>query len=49
MKPVDAKSNTQISSSKEINDNYTKLKIGNINIKIFLQKALWQISLNRFL
>ena len=34
---------------KKLMINYTKLKIGNINIKTFLQKALWQISLNRFL
>ena len=30
MKPVDVKSNTQINSSKEINNKHPKFKIGNI-------------------
>ena len=30
MKPVDVKSSTYINSSKEINDKYPKLKIGDI-------------------
>ena len=53
MKPVDVKSNTYINSSKEINDEDPKIKIGaNVWIskyKFFLQKTMFQISLKKFL
>ena len=54
MKPVDVKSSTHIGSSKEINDEDDKFKIGDIlleyqNIKTFLQKAMFQIGLKKFL
>ena len=53
MKPVDIKSSTCIDSSKEINDTDPKFKVGDIvrisNIKTFLQKAMFQISLKKFL
>ena len=46
MKPGDVKARKYISSSKEIIDEYSKFKIGDIVIpkyKTFLQKAmLWQ-------
>ena len=46
MKPGDVKASKYISSSKEIIDEYSKFKIGDIVIpkyKTFLQKAmLWQ-------
>ena len=52
MKPVDVKSSTYIDSSKEINDEDPKPKIGDILeyqcIKIFLQKAIFQIGLKKF-
>ena len=54
MKPVDVKSSTYIGSSKEINDEDDKFKIGDIlleyqNMKTFLQKAMFQIGLKKFL
>ena len=54
MKPVDVKSSTYIGSSKEINNEDDKFKIGDIlleyqNIKTFLQKAMFQIGLKKFL
>ena len=53
MRPVDVKSNTYSDSSKEINDKDPKFKIGDIleyqNIKTCLQKAMFQISLKKFL
>ena len=50
MKPVDVKSNTYINPSKEINDKDPKLVIllKYQNIKTFLQKAIFQIGLNKF-
>ena len=52
MKPVDVKSNTYINSGKEVNNKDAKFEIGDIvriNIKIFLQKAIFQIGLRKFL
>ena len=53
MKPVDVKSNTYINSSKEINGEDPKFKISNIvkisKYKHFLQKAMFQIGLKKFL
>ena len=43
MKPVDVNSNTHIHSSKETNDENSKFK------KHFLQKAMFQIGLKKFL
>ena len=54
MKPVDAKSNTYIDSSKEINNKDPRFKISNI-VKIskykkhFLVKAILQLGLKKFL
>ena len=53
MKPVDVKSNTYSDSSKDIKDKDLNLKLGTLleyqNIKIFLQKAVFQVGLKRFL
>ena len=53
MKPVDAKSNTYINSSKEINDKNPKCKVGcNVeyqNIRMFLQNVTLQIGQKKFL
>ena len=53
MKLVDVKPSTYIKSSKEINHQDPNSKIGDIvkisNIKTFLQKAMFQIGLKRFL
>ena len=47
MKPLDVKSNTYISSSKEMNNKKSKFKIQ--NIKTFLQKVTLQIGQKTFL
>ena len=53
MKPANAKVSTCINFSKEINDQNTKFKIGDMvrisNTKTFLQKAMFQIGLKKFL
>ena len=53
VKPVDVKSITYIDSSKEINNNNPKFKIGDIvrisKYKISLQKVTLQIGLKKFL
>ena len=53
MKSVDVKSNTYITTSKELNDKDPKFKIGDIvrisNIKTFLWKAMFQIGLKKSL
>ena len=52
MKPVDVKPNMYINSSKEINDKdpkFTKIIKIKITIKIYLQKAIFQIGLKKFL
>ena len=54
MKPVDVKSSTYIDSSKEMNDKHPTFKIGDIvriskYKKEFLQKAMFQIGLKKFL
>ena len=53
MKPLDVKSMTYIDPSKEINNEYPKFKIGDAvrisNIKIFLQKSMFQFGQKRFL
>ena len=53
MKPIGIKSNTYISSSKEINDEDSKFKIGDIvrisKYKTFFQKAMSHIGLKKFL
>ena len=53
MKPVDVKPSTYIDSSKEINDEDPKFKMLILleyqNIKTFLQKAIFQIGLEKFL
>ena len=53
MKPVDVKSNTYINSSKEINGEDPKFKIGNIvgisKYNNFLQKPMFEIGLKKFL
>ena len=53
MKPVDVKSNTYSDSRKDINDKDLNSKLGILleyqNIKTFLQKAVFQIGLKRFL
>ena len=49
MKPVNTKSNTYINSSKEINDEDPKCIIPHIAIRTFLQKAMFQIDLEKFL
>ena len=53
MKPVDVKSSTYIDSNKEINNKDPKFKVGDIvrisKYKTFLQKALFQIGLKKFL
>ena len=48
MKVIGVKSNTYINSSKEINDKNPKL-LEYQNIKTFLQKAMFQIGLNKCL
>ena len=52
MKLVDVKSSIFINSSKEINDEVPKLKIGDLlkyqNIKTFLQKVPFQICPKKF-
>ena len=53
MKPVDVKSNTYIDSSNEINDKNPNLKLVIMfeyqNIKTFLQEAMFQIGVKKFL
>ena len=52
MKSVDVKPNMYINSSKEINDKdpkFTKIIKIKITIKIYLQKAIFQIGLKKFL
>ena len=54
MKPVDVKPSTYIDSSKEMNDKHPTFKIGDIvriskYKKEFLQKAMFQIGLKKFL
>ena len=53
MKPVDVKSSTYIDSNKEINNKDPKFKVGDIvrisKYKTFLQKAMFQIGLKKFL
>ena len=53
MKPVDAKDNTYIDSSKKVNDKDPKLKVGDhvriSNTKIFLLKDTLQTGLKNFL
>ena len=53
MKPVDVKSNTYIDSSNEINDKNPNLKLVIMfeyqNIKTFLQEAIFQIGVKKFL
>ena len=50
IKPADIKSNTYINSSKEINNNVPKFKIGEtVRIKVFLQKVTLQIGQKKFL
>ena len=48
-KAVDIKPITYIESCKEINCQDPKFIIGDKNIKIFLQKAIFQIGLTKFL
>ena len=48
IKPVDVKSNAYTDSSKEIDDKVVIL-LEYQNIKTFLQKAMFQISLKKFL
>ena len=53
MKPVDVESNKYIDSIKHINDEHPKFKLVVLleyeNIKTFLQKAMSQIGLKKFL
>ena len=53
MKPTDVEPSTYIESSKEINYQDPKFKIGDIvrisKYKTFMQKAIFQIDLKRFL
>ena len=53
MKPVDVKSNTYIDSSNEMNDKNPNLKLVIMfeyqNIKTFLQEAMFQIGVKKFL
>ena len=53
MKPIDVKSSLYIDSGQEINDEDPNLKLVILleyqNIKIFLQKAMFQIGLKKFL
>ena len=53
MKPVDVKSSTYIDSTKEINDEDPKFKIGDIvkisKYKNIFAKAMFQIGLKKFL
>ena len=53
MKPVDVISNTYIISNKEINNKDPKFNIGDIvrisKYKFFLQKAMFQIGMKKFL
>ena len=53
MKLVDVKPSTYIESSKEINNKDPKFKIDDIvrisKYKTFLQKAMFQIGLRKFL
>ena len=50
MKPLDVKPRTYIDSSKEINDEDLKSKIGDTDELVkFLQKAMFQINLKKFL
>ena len=53
MKPADMKSNTCINSSKEIKAKILNLKLVILleyqNIKTYLQKAMFQIVLKKFL
>ena len=53
MKPVDVKSSTYIDSSKKLIIKILNLKLRILleyqNIKTFLQKAIFQISLKKFL
>ena len=53
VKPVDVKSNTYIDSSNEINDKNSNLKLVIMfeyqNLKTFLQEAMFQIGVKKFL
>ena len=53
IKPVDLKSNTYIDSSNEINDKNSNLKLVIMfeyqNLKTFLQEAMFQIGVKKFL
>ena len=53
MKPVHVKPSTYIVSSKEVNNKILNLKLGILlayqNIKVFLQKVMFQIDLKKFL
>ena len=53
IKPVDVKSNTYIDSSNEINDKNSNLKLVIMfeyqNLKTFLQEAMFQIGVKKFL
>ena len=54
MKPIHVKSNTNIDSNKENNDQHPTFKIGDTiriskYIKIFLQNVTLQIGLKKFL
>ena len=53
MKPANVKPSTYIDSSKEVNNEDPKFKIVVLledqNIKTFLQKAMFQIGLRKFL
>ena len=54
MKPVDAKTSIYIDFNKENNEEGSKFKVDDKmleyqNIKMFLEKAMFQIDLKRFL
>ena len=53
IKPVDVKSNTYIDSSNEINDKNSNLNLVIMfeyqNLKTFLQEAMFQIGVKKFL
>ena len=53
IKPIDVKSNTYIDSSNEINDKNSNLKLVIMfeyqNLKTFLQEAMFQIGVKKFL
>ena len=49
IKPGNVKSSTYIDSSKEINNKFKMMQLEYQNIKTFLQKAMFQIDLRKFL